>query len=76
MPLIGLLDLPEGALCHRALGQADVQCSCLALQALEAYALDEEPSSLEELEDQTQPELLDASRLQRAEEFKVRPYRR
>ena len=74
-PLIGLLALPGVAPCHRALGQADAQCSCLALQALEAFALAEEPSNLEEFEDPTQPEALDASRLQRAEAFKVRPYR-
>ena len=75
MPLMGLLALPEAALCLEALGQADAQCSCLTLQALEAFALAEEPSNLEEFEDPTQPEALDASRLQRAEAFKVRPYR-
>ena len=46
----------------------------MPLQALEAFALNEEPSSLEEFEDMTQPEVLDASRLQRADAFKVRPY--
>ena len=44
------------------------------LQALEAFALAEEPSELEEFEDPTEPEALDSSRLQRADAFKVRPY--